>query len=122
MKKKKQSSLGLVAFGVLWLGAFAAGGYVLFQEISPSAHQIKPAGYHEEMSTVRRDSLGDQRMTRLMAATKQYVADHPEVGEAMRAGRELAPADFLNEELKREGAKWRVRDVRGLSAKIYDVS
>jgi hypothetical protein len=34
-----------------------------------------------------------------------------EVSQGMRVGVELAPTSFLNAELKRQGAKWRVRDV-----------
>jgi hypothetical protein len=35
------------------------------------------------------------------------------------AGLELPPADFINTELRRQNAKWRVRNVKDDSAEIY---
>lgn len=107
--------------GGLWLAFLGFGSFWLFGPHT-NTHQIRPSGYHEKMSQLTAGSLGGDRRAALVAATRHYLAEHPEAPAAMQAGKAFAPADFLNEELARHGAKWRVRSVKGLDAHIYEVS
>jgi hypothetical protein len=54
--------------------------------------------------------------------TELYVARGENVSAGMRSGVELAPASFLNTELERQGAKWRVGNVRGPDVEFFDIS
>ena len=54
--------------------------------------------------------------------TKLYVARNEGSSPLMKAGKEFAPAEFLNEELKRNDAKWRVRSSDGTDVVMYDIS
>jgi hypothetical protein len=40
----------------------------------------------------------------------------------MRNGVEFAPATFLNAELERQGATWRVGNIKGNDIEFFDVS
>ena len=75
-----------------------------------------------EVSDFEQGSLGGERRGLLLETTRRYVAEHPDAPAAMAEGKELAPEDFINHELASRHAKWRVRDVHGMSAHIYDVS
>jgi hypothetical protein len=65
---------------------------------------------------------GSSRDAKLLQLTTLYAARFPAESARLKAGTDLAPANFLNGELDREGAKWRVRNVTGATADIYDIS
>jgi len=67
-------------------------------------------------------SVGGTRDTKLKLLTERYMSLDEEISAGMKAGTELAPIEFLNQELEREGSKWRVRKVDGLVADTYDIS
>ena len=67
-------------------------------------------------------SVGSTRDAKLKLLTEQYLSLNEEISAGMKAGTELAPVEFLNRELQREGSKWRVRKVDGLVADTYDIS
>jgi len=75
----------------------------------------KVAGY-------RAGSLGNARYRLLLDATEAYVASNDEATAAMKEGKALAPVPFLNAELKRTGAKYRVRSANGLEVDFYEIS
>lgn len=77
---------------------------------------------HELEATFGEGSIGRERERILLDATKKYVDANPDAPAAMAQGKALAPEDFLNEELSRRHAKFRVRDVHGMKAYIYEVS
>ena len=58
----------------------------------------------------------------LKSLTRAYVARGDQVSAQMTAGSALAPVDYLNSELVRQGAKWRVRSSNGQAIEIFDVS
>jgi hypothetical protein len=64
---------------------------------------------------------GERRHEVLRHLTELYVARGKDVSPRMRSGLELAPASFLNAELKRQGAKWRV-DVGGSDLEFVEIS
>ena len=112
---------GLAAFALFWFALLGAGGYVLFTP-SPTAHQIRPEAVHREASRDTAGSMGHERYAALRAATRRYAAQDPEAPAALAQGRELAPVDFLNEELARAHAHYRVRRVEGGKVEFYNVS
>lgn len=113
---------GLVTFLVLWIGLFILGGYFLFFG-NGGAHGIRGSGEtHSQIAGHRADTLGADRHAALIAATKRYVAEHPDAAPEIAQGKQLAPREFLNEELSRTHEKFRVRRVEGLEAEIYEVS
>jgi hypothetical protein len=65
---------------------------------------------------------GDRREEVLRRLTEVYVSRGKEVSERMRGGLELAPVPFLNSELERQGAKWRVGTDGGAKLEYFDVS
>jgi hypothetical protein len=67
-------------------------------------------------------SVGGSRDTQLRLLTERYMSQNEGISAGMKAGTELAPIEFLNGELEREGRKWRVRTVDGLVVDIYDIS
>jgi len=64
------------------------------------------------------DDQGSSRDAELMQLTARFPAQSPR----MKAGDQLAPTDFLNGELGRQGTKWRVRSITGATAETYDIS
>lgn len=66
-------------------------------------------------------SEAELRAQALQQLTHLYILSHNGISPRMMAGMELAPADFLNRELDREHATWRVRSVDGPSAQTYEV-
>lgn len=65
---------------------------------------------------------GDRRNAVLRDITVLYVERGKDVSPEMRSGAEFAPMAFLNAELKRQDAKWRVGSVNGPRAEFFEVS
>ncbi|MCB2075974.1 MAG: hypothetical protein H6917_14220 [Novosphingobium sp.] len=112
--------LGAAVLVVCWVALLSVPFHYLFETVPPG-YGVKPAAHLEE-SDLAQGSVGGERRDMLVRATKLYVSQHPEAPAAMAQGKEFAPEEFLNDELKREGQKWRVRHVHGTQAQIYDVS
>ena len=116
------SNRKLLLLFAVWVSVFPLLGLLLFTNHGP-AHRIVPDGeVHHHASGHAAGSIGADRQAMLVEATRHYVADHPEAGEDMKQGKALAPKDALNEELKVQHAKFRVREVTGNEAEIYEVS
>lgn len=114
--------LGLPVVALAWLSIFAIGGYALFTFGGPH-HMIVGGGKsHEALATVEAGSTGSEREAALIAATKRYLETHPDAPQAMREGRELAPLEYLNEDLAAHHHKFRVRKVSGNRAELYEIS
>ena len=62
------------------------------------------------------------RCLRLVEATRLDKDSGVQVSPNVANGIEFAPVPFLNRELKRQGAKWRVRSTDGLAAEMYEIS
>jgi hypothetical protein len=107
---------GLIAFGVALIPMSVAAYFVHRDLFAPRPDQT-PTGHAYGSS-----SIGDYRFALLQKLTRSYVAHNSAAPAAMRNGTQLAPADFLNEKLEAEGAKWRVRNIRGLVADTYPVT
>lgn len=60
-----------------------------------------------------------ERAEALRQITKLYILSNDGISSRMMAGLELPPASFINGELERQNAKWRVRNVKDGSAEIY---
>ncbi|HKX79468.1 MAG TPA: hypothetical protein VJM34_13190 [Novosphingobium sp.] len=67
-------------------------------------------------------TLGGLRDAKLAELSRLFVSRDVGVSAGMRAGSELAPVGFLNGQLERQGANWRVRGTTGLKADIYEIS
>jgi len=67
-------------------------------------------------------SIGKGRHLMLVEATRLYAKTGANISPNIANGTEFAPVPFLNRELERHGAKWRVRSTDGLSAEIYEIS
>ena len=104
-----------------WIVVVGGAGLYLYSHLFINhGRGEKPLVELEER--VPRGGLGEVRYDILLAATQDYVAANPDAAEDVREGRAFAPADWLNAELKERGEGWRVRDVEGLHATIYEVS
>lgn len=110
----------LIAALVGWVGIIGAGFHFLFGYHPPADH-VGPV-VHAEETDFAAGSLGKERRDLLIAATRRYVQSHPNAAASMREGKELAPAEFLNEQLGQAHEKFRVRSVKGMIADIYDVT
>jgi len=62
-----------------------------------------------------------QRGPVLRQITQLYILSHDGISPRMMAGMELPPEEFINAELERQGATWRVRNVNGETADTYDI-
>lgn len=80
------------------------------------------AGLTGQPTSRSRGSEGDRRNEMLAKLTTRYVTQGRDATLAMRDGEEFAPIEFLNTELERAGAKWRVGSVEGVAAETYAVS
>lgn len=80
------------------------------------------AGAAGETVADNRDTEGKRRDEMLVELTTRYVAQGRLVTVPMRKGVELAPIAFLNAELGRVGAKWRVASIEGAKAETFDIS
>lgn len=90
---------------------------------SPQPHEIRPKNVEDMASDTSSGTIGDERLTILLGDTKAYVAANPDKATpAMRAGKELAPVDYLNEKLEERGDKFRVSKANGLSVEMFSVS
>jgi hypothetical protein len=68
-------------------------------------------------------TVGGNRDRFLAELTESYIRrGDVTITDAMRAGKQLAPTQFLNQELEQRGMKWRVRATMNLLAETYDVS
>lgn len=65
---------------------------------------------------------GDRRQAIIRQLTKLFISRNRDASPRMIAGLEAAPAAFLNEELKRQGAKWRVNKSSKGDIEMYDIS
>jgi hypothetical protein len=117
MKKK----IGIAALVIVWIGLPALGAYVFFG-YSSTAHQIRPTSTHAQYASTAAGSMGREREETVIAATRRYVASHPDASEAIKLGKQLAPVDALNSELDAISAKFRVRSTNGMKAEFYEVS
>lgn len=114
--------LGLPVVALAWLSIFAIGGYALFTFGGPH-HMIVGGGKsHEALASVEADSTGGEREAALVEATGRYLKSHPEASTAMHEGQELAPTEFLNDDLAAHHQKFRVRKVSGNRAELYEIS
>ncbi|MCB2076429.1 MAG: hypothetical protein KDE55_01895 [Novosphingobium sp.] len=112
--------IGLATAGLVWI--LLIGG-VLFWNFAPADNHLNaPTAAAAEANDGVPGSNGAARNAALARATRSYVEQNDDAAVALVEGRELAPLPFLNEELERQGAKWRVRSVDGLVAQTYDVS
>jgi hypothetical protein len=75
-----------------------------------------------QIAVARPGTVGGHRAALLREITAEYAAAEAGVSPKIASGDQLAPEAFLNKELERRGAKWRVRDVNGIEADIYLVS
>lgn len=57
----------------------------------------------------------------LRQLTQLYITSHDGISAEMLAGLELPRAEWLNEQLEKYGANWRVRNVQGPNAEIYSL-
>lgn len=112
--------LSLMAAG--WIGFLAFAFYGLFAGGGISVDQHAPHAMRDPHDDFAVGSLGTERRKALIEATKLYVKRNNDAPEAMVEGRELAPADFLNEQLAEHGERFRVRKVDGMDADIFEVA
>ena len=62
----------------MWLIVPALGAHILFGQ-SPVAHQIRANGkVHAQYASTTQGSIGSAREVAVLAATKRYVAAHPD--------------------------------------------
>ena len=66
-------------------------------------------------------SVAAQQRDVLRQLTQLYILSHDGISPRMAAGLELPPADFINAELERQHAVWRVSKVDGAEAETYDL-
>ncbi len=115
-----RTTLGVTAAAIAWFSLLIFSFHYLFQTV-PEVVNVKPVA-PREVSDFEQGSIGGERRAILIEETRRYVAEHPDAPPAMAAGKEFAPEAFINQELKSRHVKWRVRDVHGMTARIYDVS
>ncbi|MCB2060132.1 MAG: hypothetical protein R3E09_08960 [Novosphingobium sp.] len=97
-------------------------GIVFVWQFSPGGMTLASGSRHSQKSPHLEASVGASRGVKLKLLTQQYLSLNQGVSSRVEAGTELAPIEFLNQQLKREGVKWRVREVNGLVADTYDIS
>ena len=116
----RYAKIGLAVVGVVWVAVVAAA---LFWNLAPSdnffgmtTNASATVGGHSP------GSLGKSRHRALVEATQRYTRAATDVSPGIAAGTEFAPVPFLNKELERQGANWRVRSAKGVQAVIYEIS
>jgi hypothetical protein len=116
-----KKALWVPLIALMWIVVPASGAYILF---GPSPVALDGDGSKAQVpdGATRSGSLGDLRERVVRAATRRYVASHPDAPAAMREGRALAPVDVLNADLAAHRAPFRVRKVQGAKARFYEVS
>jgi hypothetical protein len=111
---------GLAFAGAGWL--LLIGG-VLFWNFAPAANFLNlPTVAAANEGAHSAGSLGKRRHLMLVEATRVYVDSGAALLPGVADGTDFAPVPFLNRELERQDAKWRVRSTIGLSAEIYEIS
>ena len=66
-------------------------------------------------------AVANERVAVLRQLTQLYIASHDDITSRMMVGMEFPSAEWLNGELDRQGAKWRVKSVNGTNAETYDI-
>jgi hypothetical protein len=66
-------------------------------------------------------SPAQQRGAILTQLTQLYLASHDGITPRMMAGMELPPVDFMNAELEKQHATWRVSSTDGAQASTYEL-
>jgi len=107
---------------VAWIGCLAFASLSLFASGGIMIDQNAPKAQRNAHDDFAAGSLGTERRNALIAATKLYVEENKDAPVAMAEGKELAPPEFLNEQLAAKNQRFRVRSVTGMDADIYDVS
>lgn len=111
---------GLTVAGTAW---FLLIGGVLFWNFAPSANFLGlPTAATANEGLHSAGSLGKHRHLMLVETTRVYSESGAEVLPGIANGTQFAPVPFLNRELERQDAKWRVRSTSGLDAEIYEIS
>lgn len=111
---------GLAVAGAAWLLLI---GSVLFWNFAPSGNFLGlTTAASGDGSTHATGSLGKRRHLMLVEATRVYGQSGVKVSRGIADGTDFAPVLFLNRELERQDAKWRVRSTSGLNAEIYEIS
>ncbi|RYE46745.1 MAG: hypothetical protein EOP21_06120 [Hyphomicrobiales bacterium] len=111
---------GLVVAGAAW---FLLIGSILFWNFAPSDNFLGlPTVASGNGTAHATGSLGKRRHLMLVEATRVYGQSGVKVSPGIADGTDFAPVPFLNRELKRQDAKWRVRSTSGLDAEIYEIS
>lgn len=108
-----KTPIAIAAVLALAIGGIAFQWPALSASFAPPRADGRVAGGRSEGS--RRDAV-------LKTLTQAYVARGDRVSPQMAAGSALAPVDYLNSELLRQGAKWRVRDSGNEAVEMFDVS
>lgn len=112
--------VGLAIAAIAW---FAMIGAVLFWNFAPSDNILGLAtSASANVEGHSPGSIGKGRYLMLIEATRVYRESGAKVSPNVANGTEFAPVPFLNRELKRQGAKWRVRSTDGRAAEIYEIS
>lgn len=106
----------------LAISVFIGVSLYALSHYSPTPHDIRPDGIADTPSDTKAGTLGNERLAQLLRDTRLYVSQHPDASPAMKAGKELAPAEFLNEQLEKRGEKFRVTKVKGLTVEMFNVS
>lgn len=112
----KLRTAAFLAFGVATI-PLAAAAYLIRSDLDAPPAFMTPRGH-----TGGGIAVGDDRFDRMAKLTSIYAKHNPHATAGMRDGTELAPPEFLNQELKAEGEKWRVRTVDGLVAETYNIT
>ena len=105
--------------GTAW---FAMIGGVAFWNLAPGDNILGlPTSASANVEGHSPGSIGKGRYLMLVEATRVYKESGVKVSSNVADGTEFAPMPFLNRELKRQGAKWRVRSMDGRAAEMYEI-
>jgi len=111
--------VGLAVAAFAWLAMFAG---VLFWNFAPSTNLLGVSTRASaDIGGHMQGSIGEGRYLMLVEATRLYAKGGARVSPNIANEKAFAPVPFLNRELERQGAKWRVRSTDGLSAEIYEI-
>lgn len=111
---------GLAIAGIAWLAMIGAA---LFWNFAPGNNVFGlPTSASANVEGHAPGSIGKARNLMLVEATRRYKASGVKVSHNVADGTAFAPVPFLNRELARQGAKWRVRSTDGLAAEMYEIS
>lgn len=111
---------GVAVVVIAW---FAMIGGLLFWNLAPSDNIFGlPTSTSADTEGHSPGSIGKGRYLMLVEATRVYKESRERVSRKVADGTEFAPVPFLNRELERQGAKWRVRSTDELAAEMYEIS